>query len=207
MLSFKPVFSLSPSSRGSLVPLHFLPLEWYYLHIWGYWCFSQQFFWFCFLWFLAAVLIPACDSSSPAFCMMYSTYKLNKQVDNIQPCSFLLNQLVFPCLALLINVASWPAHRFLRRQVRWSGTLLRIFQFVVIHRDFSRFRIQICKCGQCGWLRGSHHILFLWSFGLTQRFFFFFQRFLMSEMALGREKRSRIQDFHGRSFFFFCLQF
>ena len=24
---------LSPSSRGSLVPLHFLPLEWYHLHI------------------------------------------------------------------------------------------------------------------------------------------------------------------------------
>ena len=28
---------LSPSSRGSLVPLHFLPLEWYHLHIWGCW--------------------------------------------------------------------------------------------------------------------------------------------------------------------------
>ena len=26
---------LSPSSRGSLVPLHFLPLEWYYLCTWG----------------------------------------------------------------------------------------------------------------------------------------------------------------------------
>ena len=24
---------LSPSKRGSLVPLHFLPLEWYHLHI------------------------------------------------------------------------------------------------------------------------------------------------------------------------------
>ena len=29
--------------------------------------------------FLPAVLIPACDSSSPAFCMMCSAYKLNKQ--------------------------------------------------------------------------------------------------------------------------------
>ena len=29
--------SLSPSSRGSLVPLHFLPLEWCHLHIWGSW--------------------------------------------------------------------------------------------------------------------------------------------------------------------------
>ena len=30
---------LSPSSKGSLVPLVFLPLEWYHLHIWGCWYF------------------------------------------------------------------------------------------------------------------------------------------------------------------------
>ena len=35
--------------------------------------------------FLLAILIPASASSSPAFHMMYSTYKLNKQGDNIQP--------------------------------------------------------------------------------------------------------------------------
>ena len=35
--------------------------------------------------FLLAILIPACDSSSLAFCMMYSAYKLNNQGDNIQP--------------------------------------------------------------------------------------------------------------------------
>jgi len=35
--------------------------------------------------FLPAILIPACASSSPAFLMMYSAYKLNKQGDNIQP--------------------------------------------------------------------------------------------------------------------------
>ena len=34
--------------------------------------------------FLLAILIPACASSSPAFLMMYSAYKLNKQGDNIQ---------------------------------------------------------------------------------------------------------------------------
>ena len=34
--------SLSPSSWGSLVPLHFLPLVLCYLHILGYWNFSQQ---------------------------------------------------------------------------------------------------------------------------------------------------------------------
>ena len=34
--------------------------------------------------FLPAILIPACVSSNPAFHMMYSAYKLNKQGDNIQ---------------------------------------------------------------------------------------------------------------------------
>ena len=33
---------LSPSSRGSLVLLCFLPLGWCHLHIWGYWYFSWQ---------------------------------------------------------------------------------------------------------------------------------------------------------------------
>ena len=44
MLSFKPAFHspLSQSSRSSLVPLHFLPLEWYHLHNWGCWNFSQK---------------------------------------------------------------------------------------------------------------------------------------------------------------------
>ena len=62
--------------------------------------------------------------------------KLNKQGDNIQPwCTPfpIRNQFVVPCPVL--TVASWPAYRFLRRQVRWSGVSisLRIFQFVVIH--------------------------------------------------------------------------
>ena len=34
--------------------------------------------------FPPVILIPACESCSPAFCMMYSAYKLNKQGDNIQ---------------------------------------------------------------------------------------------------------------------------
>ena len=85
--------------------------------------------------FLLAVLIPACVSSSPAFLMMYSAYKLNKHVDNIQPWRTpfpIWNQSVVPCPVL--TVASWPAYRFLRRQVRWSGIpiSLGIFQFVVI---------------------------------------------------------------------------
>ena len=35
--------------------------------------------------FLPAILILICASSSPAFLMMYSAYKLNKQGDDIQP--------------------------------------------------------------------------------------------------------------------------
>ena len=80
--------------------------------------------------FLRAFLIPACASSSPAFLMMYFSYKLNKHGDNIQPWRTpfpIWNQSVVPCPVL--TVASWLAYRFLRRQVRWSGipTSFRIF--------------------------------------------------------------------------------
>ena len=68
--------------------------------------------------------------------MIYSAYKLNKQDDSIQPwwTPFpIWNQPVVSCL--LLTVASWPAYRFLRSLVRWSGIPIswRIFQFVVIH--------------------------------------------------------------------------
>ena len=72
--------------------------------------------------FLLAILIPACASSSLAFRVIYSAYKLNEQGDNIQPWCILFpiwNQSVVPCP--LLTVASWPAQRFFRRQVRWSG--------------------------------------------------------------------------------------
>ena len=80
--------------------------------------------------FLSSILIPACASFSSAFHMIYSAYKLNKQVDNIQPwCTPfpILSQSVFPCLVL--PVASWLAYMFLRRQIRWSSIpiSLRIF--------------------------------------------------------------------------------
>ena len=86
--------------------------------------------------FLPEILIPACISSSPAFLMMYSAYKLNKQGDNIQPWRTpfpIWNQSVVPCPVL--TVASWPAYRFLKRQIKWPG--IPIFQnfpqFIVIH--------------------------------------------------------------------------
>ena len=74
--------------------------------------------------FLLAIVIPAYASSRPIFHMMYSAYKLNKQGDNIQPWRTpfsVLNRSIVPCP--VITVASWPAYKFLRRQVRWSGMI------------------------------------------------------------------------------------
>ena len=80
--------------------------------------------------FLPAILNPACDSSSLAFCTIYSAQKFLEQGDNIQPwCTPfpILNQSVVPCLVL--TVASWLSHRFLRRQVRWSCTPISLSVF------------------------------------------------------------------------------
>ena len=57
--------------------------------------------------FFLSILILDCESFSPAFHMMYSAYKLNKQGDNVQPCCApfpILNQSVVPCSVL--NVVS-----------------------------------------------------------------------------------------------------
>ena len=80
--------------------------------------------------FLLAILIPAHYSSSLTFFMMYSAYKLCKQGDDIQPWHTpfpILNQSAFP--NPILTVAFCPSFRFLRRQIRWSGTpiSLRIF--------------------------------------------------------------------------------
>ena len=120
MLSFKPTFSL-PSFTfikrlfSSSLPSAIRVASSAYLRL---------------LIFLPAILILVCASSSPAFLMMYSAYKLNNQGDNIQPwCTPfpIWSQSVVPCPVL--TVASWPAYRFLKRQVRWSGILItfRIF--------------------------------------------------------------------------------
>ena len=79
---------------------------------------------------LLEVLILPCNSSSLALHMIYSEYKLNKQGDNIQPFHTpfpIWSQSVVPCQVQ--TVASWPAYRFFRRQISWSGISisLRIF--------------------------------------------------------------------------------
>ena len=126
MLRFKPTFSLSSSTfvkklfSSSLLSA-IREVSSAYLRLWT---------------FHPAILIPACALSSLAFRMMCSAYNLDKRGDNIQhwhtplPIS---NQSVVPYPVL--TVASWPAHRLLRRQVRGFGIpiSLRIFQFVVIH--------------------------------------------------------------------------
>ena len=99
MLSFKPTLSLSTFtfikrlfSSSSLCAIRVVS--------------SAYLRW---LIFLPAIFIPACVSSSPAFLMMYSAYKLNKQGNNIQPWRSpfpIWNQSVVPCLVL--TVASWP---------------------------------------------------------------------------------------------------
>ena len=85
--------------------------------------------------FLTAILIPSSALSSPAFCMIYSACKLNKQGDNIQPWRTpfpIWNQSVVPCLVL--TVASWPAYRFL------------FFFFVVYHVFLSSSLQTLPKC-------------------------------------------------------------
>ena len=124
MLSFKPTFSLSSFSfikrlfSSSLSAMRVVSSAYLRLLI-----------------FLLAILIPACASPSWVFRMMYSAHKLNKQGDNIQSrwTPFpIWNQSVVPCPILAF--ASWPAYRFLKRQVRWSGIPIsfRIFRSLLL---------------------------------------------------------------------------
>ena len=134
--------ALKKKKRGSLALLHFLPLVWCYLQIWGCWL------------LLLAVLIPACDSSRLAFHMMYSAYKLNKQGNSTQPCYTpfpILNQSVVPHLVL--TVASWPIYRFIRRQPRWSGVPVssRIFHSLL----WSTQRLQCSQWSRIRCFSGS----------------------------------------------------
>ena len=139
-LSFKPAFSLSSFTFikrlfSSSLPYAIRVVSSAYLRL---------------LIFLPGILIPARDSFSPAFRMMYSAFKLNKQGDHKQPWStpfpVLTTSLLFhvqlfffsPCPALM--VASWPAYRFLRRQIMWSDILISLGIF---HRGLRWALIEI----------------------------------------------------------------
>ena len=73
MLSFKPTFSLS---SFTFIKRLFSSSSFYAIRV-----VSSAYL--RLLIFPPALLIPACDSSSPAFLMMYSAYKLKKHGDNI----------------------------------------------------------------------------------------------------------------------------
>ena len=107
MLSFKVAFSLSSLtfikrlfSSSSLSAIKLVSSEFLRLLI-----------------FLLVVLIPTCNSSSPTFCMKLN--KLGWHYTALITHFPILKQSVVPCPVL--TVASWPASRFLRRQIRWSG--------------------------------------------------------------------------------------
>ena len=90
--------------------------------------------------FLPTIFIPACDSSFPAFCTMYSARKLNKQGDNIQPCHTpfpILNQSVGSvcssinncCFLIRIHTVSQEVSK-----VVWYSHFFKNFpHLVVIH--------------------------------------------------------------------------
>ena len=115
MLSFKPTFSLSSFIFIKRLFIYSLlsvirVVSSAYLRL---------------LTFIPEIFFPACASSSPAFLMMYSAYKLNKQGDNIQPWHTpfpIWNQSVVLCPVLIS--ASWTAYIFFKRHEipeKWSG--------------------------------------------------------------------------------------
>ena len=124
MLSFKPTFSLTFHFQQRLFSSSLLSarrvVSSAYLRL---------------LIFLPAILILACASSSPAFLMMYSTYKLNKQSDNTQPsfpylepiyCSMSSSNCCFLACIQISQEADqmvWFSHLF--KYLRWYSHLFK----------------------------------------------------------------------------------
>ena len=87
-----------------------------------------------------------------------ATVQLYKQGDNIQPWRTpfpIWNQSVVPCP--ILTVASWPAYKFLKRQIRWSGTPISSWEIdgetVETVSDFIFWDSKITEDGDC-----SHEI-------------------------------------------------
>ena len=133
MLSFKPTFPLSSSTfikrlfSSSVFAIRMMSSAYLRLLI-----------------FLLEILILVCASSSPAFLMLFTAYNLYKQGDSIQPSCIpfhIWNPSVVPCPVLIL--AFWYAYRFLKRQVRWSGSPIsfRILQSLLWSTKFKGFGI------------------------------------------------------------------
>ena len=151
MLSFKPMFSLVPFIfikklfNSPLLSAIRVVLS-AYLRL---------------LIFLPAILIPTCASFSPAFHMMYSAYKFNKEGDSIQPwCTpfQIWNQSVVPHTVVL-TVASWPAYR--GPQIHWrrewqTTSVFLLWEPYEQHEktkryDTERWTLQADRCPVCYW--------------------------------------------------------
>ena len=127
MLSFKPLFHspLSLSSRDSLALLHFLPLEWYHLHIWGFPGSTSG-------------KEPACQ------CRRHKRHRFDPWVGKI-PWRRAWQQLQYSCLENALDRRAWQAtvHRVTHSRVwlKWWGTAQRILLFL-LHKWNNRGRIK-----------------------------------------------------------------
>ena len=127
MLSFKPTFSVSSFtfikrlfSSSSLSATRVLSSAYLRLLI-----------------FLLAVLIPACAYSSPAFLMMYSAYKLNKQPWQYTALTYSFSYLEPVCCSMSSSNCCFLTCIQLSQEAGeevWYSHLFQNFpQFVVIH--------------------------------------------------------------------------
>ena len=121
MLSLRPIFSLSPFTffkrlfSPSLSAIRVVSSEYLRLLI-----------------FLLAILLPASASSSLAFHLMYSAYKLNKEGDNIQPwCTPfpVWNESVIPCPVLAVALEIIPEYSLeglmLKLKLQYFGQMMQ----------------------------------------------------------------------------------
>ena len=104
---------------------------------------------------LLGILIPTCDSSSPAFLMMCSAYKLNKQCDNTQPwCTpfQIWNWSVVPCPFYIESQICTTVHGSQRVGHYWAREhthMLITFQFYP-----NVGKESACNVGDPVWLLG-----------------------------------------------------
>ena len=125
MLSFKPTFSRSFTFLKRLFSSFLLSairvVSFAYLRL---------------LIFLPTILIPACASCSPAFHVMYSAYKLNKQGDNIV-LTYSFSYLEPVCCSMSSSNCCFLTYIQVFQeagQVVWYSHLFQNFpQFIVIH--------------------------------------------------------------------------
>ena len=97
---------------------------------------SSVYLWLLIL--LLEILIPACASFSPAFHMMYSAHKLNKQGDNMQPwCMYSFSYLEPVCCSMSSSNYCFLTYIQISHEagkvVRYSYLLRTFPQFIVIY--------------------------------------------------------------------------